>query len=205
MKLRVLALLALTGALVPVWASEVITHDMRINRQRITTVLNAPNAFTPPVTVDSKATRQRISSLTDVPGMVRDALPNDPQIDRRCLDGRCRPRALTGLPFSGLTRAQPGLPAPTQEKGKDKDKAVEAPKVVMDERAKSVAEKVTIVDWRDAQFKDDKGRVWCLVMGHPEPARPTALDGWVMQAADSPILFFTKTGRLWRLVTMPLP
>jgi hypothetical protein len=201
MKLRLLALLALTGALVPVWASEVITHDMRINRQRITTVLNAPNAFVPPLTVNCMPTRQRITSLTDVPGMVRDALPYDPQIDRRCLNGVCRPRALTGLPFSALNRTQPALPAPAQ----GKDKVIEAPKVVMDERAKSVAEKVTIVDWHDTQFKDNKGRVWCLIMGNPEPARPAFLEGWVMQAADSPILFFTKTGRMWKLITQPLP
>jgi hypothetical protein len=217
MKLRVLALLALTGALVPLWASEVITHDMRVNRQRITTVLNVPKAFQPPQTTEFRQNRQRITSLNDIPGMVRDALPHDRQIDRSRIDTTPRP----GLhmkpsplvpvtpPGKGVTvprlDVQPAKPSGKEEvvflqdAAKDKDK----PK---DDGAKMREEKLVPKEWRcGRQLTDDKGRRWHLIQGMPHTDRPGELDGWIMQAADSPIYFFSKSGRMWRLTAMPLP
>ncbi len=240
MKLRLLAVLALLGILIPVWAGEVITHDLRINRQRITTVLNAPGGVpVMPQVQECMQNRQRITTIYDIPGSVRDALPVDPQLDRRLIDTTPRPGAYNGkriewpMPSTLLNGnrnpSQPGrITTPPkidnkppkaidkeevkfQVPAKDEPKATkDAPKKdkehVEDDRARVIHERLTLVDWRcGRQMRDDKGRVWHLIQGTPQIDKPTTLDGWMMQAEDSPIYFFSKTGRMWRLVSLPLP
>lgn len=213
MKLRVLALVALAGALVPVWAADPVTHDVKINRQRITTVLNAPGGVQLPLcTKDVCINRQRITTVYDLPGMVRGALPIDRQFDRSRIDTLPAPKRINGgkstLPAPKVDDKAPKPAATDKEEVRfqDKGKAPPAKGPAVVDRAKMIEETVTIETWRAGRtFKDNKGRSWCLMHGDAQADVPATLRGWIMQAEDSPILFFSRTGRLWKLVTQPLP
>lgn len=211
MRLRVLAVAALLAALVPVWAGELITYDTRINRMRITTVVpEGGGAHLPPRTQDKCQNRMRITTVFDLPGTVRSALPHDRQIDRTRFDALPHPRP--------TTRREPGRiievpeqpkPAPKATKPNKEEvwaeyqeaKPAEAPADSAAMREETIKVKV----WQcGRQVTDSRNRRWWLIQGTPQREHPTEMRGWIMQAADSPIYFFSRTGRMYRLMSQPL-
>lgn len=143
---------------------------------------------------DQRFGRQRVTTIHDFRGMVRRALPVDPQIDRSRFERLPPPKEDGDLDVR--FQDQPVAVAPP-----GKVEVVPAPA-----DCGCRAETLRLTRWVcGRQMTDDRGRRWCLIQGAPQADKPAFLEGWMMQAADSPIYFFSKTGRMWRLVSLPLP
>jgi hypothetical protein len=61
-----------------------------------------------------------------------------------------------------------------------------------------------VKEWADAKtFVDEKGRRWTLSSGKELDGRPKMLSGWMLQSEDGTQVFYTASGRLFRLEAAP--
>ncbi|MFO0879677.1 MAG: hypothetical protein U0840_20210 [Gemmataceae bacterium] len=205
MKLRMLALLALMAALVPAWADGLVVQDTRINRMRITTV--TPEAGGPPAaprTSEYRQNRMRITTILDVPGTVRSLLPQDRQLDRSRFDNLPKPRSNPRTP-GRILEVPPAQPLP-RPKAVDKEEVnLEVPnKPVADDGSTMREETLKVKEWKGGrQIFDSLNRRWHLIQGTPHRDTPVEMRGWLMQAEGSPVYFFSRTGRMWRMTSVP--
>lgn len=151
---------------------------------------------------EQRINRQRITTITPVfPGLTPGALPSGltPGAHPGCPSGRCNvPGAKQPGPFIPVPPpgTVPQLPAP-KEKEKEKEKGKE-------EVAVPPHEEILQGRWASAvSFTDGKGRTWNLVQGAPLADQPEQLPGWILSAGEGQELFYSRTGRLFRLVRTP--
>jgi hypothetical protein len=65
---------------------------------------------------------------------------------------------------------------------------------------------LTAYDWKCCRyFTDEGGRRWCQSCGCTLCTNPDKLKGWLIQAEDGHVYFFTTDGRLFVMVGMAAP
>jgi len=177
------ALLIFMPSLVP--AQELILHERKINRQRITTIACVPGP----------------GMMMPAPGMMLPpgAVPGP---------GRIVPGPGNFQPVPGAGVPAPGgvVPAPEIEKGKQEVQVQLAGPEVAGPAAIPAATAATLdsTAWLDSKsFIDGQGRCWQQVSGQPYPACPIQICGLLLCGNDGSKQFFTHSGRLFKMGLNP--
>jgi len=178
-----LALLVLVPALLP--AQELILHERKINRQRITTIACVPGP----------------GMMVPAPGMILPpgAVPGP---------GRIVPGPGNFQPVPGAVVPAPGgiIPAPEIEKAKQ-EVQVPSPGTEAAKPATAPAVTAAVLDstaWLDGKsFIDGQGRCWQQVSGQAYPDCPIQVAGLLLCGNDGSVQFFTHSGRLFKMGLNP--
>lgn len=182
--------LVVAVASLPSLGAEALKSELRLNRQRITQVLNAPGGLAPlPLAREERLNRQRITTLADdlvVPGaplLAPPATTTEPPLAVPPPPAPARkPAAAPGV--------QPVAAPP-----------VAAPPVPLVPGASIQPATMSVVKWVHCRGPiDDHGRRWHLIQGRPLPVQPTRLTGWLLRSPQTAPLFFSSEGNLYRLV-----
>ncbi len=175
------ALLVLVPSLLP--AQELILHERKINRQRITTIACVP---------------ARPGMMMPAPGMI---VPPGAGVP---VPGAIVPAPGNVQPAPGAVQPAPGAKVPPGEDERRKldvsvpatDSTGAAPAVV----PTATAVMLDSTAWLDDKsFIDGQGRCWQQASGQPYSEQPIAIGGLLLRTNDGSLQFFTSSGRLFRL------
>lgn len=203
--------LVVAVASLPSLGAEALKSELRLNRQRITLVLNAPGGQAPlPLAREERLNRQRITTLADdlvVPGaaiLVPPPLTTpEPPLAGPPTPAPAPPAAQPVppvLPVPPLA-APAGKPAVAPGVQPVAAPPVAAPPVPLVPGASIQPATMCVVKWVYCRGPiDDHGRRWHLIQGRPLHAQPTRLTGWLLRSPQTAPLFFSSEGNLYRLV-----
>lgn len=198
--------LVVAVASLPSLGAEALKSELRLNRQRITQVLNAPGGQAPlPLAREERINRQRITTLAD--DLV---VPEAPLLLAPPVTTNEPPLAVPATPAPAVPAARPVQPlaAPAGKPAVAPPALqpvaappVAAPPVPLVPGASIQPATMCVVKWVYCRGPiDDHGRRWHLIQGRPLHAQPTRLTGWLLRSPQTAPLFFSSEGNLYRLV-----
>lgn len=199
-----LALAALLASL-PTLGAQMIHQELRFNRQRLYDGIDTIR-FAPPAGVrasELRINRQRITTILDdtpEPPLLAPAgiiLPPGTVIAPPVVPGTAPPGVVVPPRAVVAPPVVPGAPP-----------APLVPKKVVVDPCDATVQPATlcIVRWSQCRgFIDDQGRRWQLIQGRPQQSQPGQMIGWLLTSDETSPLFYTRQGNLYRMMWQSRP